>query len=233
MNIVELLAQYRFESSDDVAPFGTSDLTVVSLFNDAQDEACRRKVLLFDATTAAVCQIAVTSATATYALHGAVVAVLGAKLTDADGNVIYLENRSRDELDRVYSGWRENITDDPAYIVVDETSVQIVPAPLAAYTLDMEVQRTPLTVMALPADPVPEPPPDPMIDLPEIASGHHRFLALWVHHRVLSKPDPDYESPEMAAVYEKRFSDYFGTRQDADQARLRRTDMLVRSNVTL
>lgn len=233
MNIVTLLAQYRFESSDTVVPLRATDLEVVSLFNDAQEEACRRKVLLFDATTADVCQIAVISGTATYALHSAVVAVLQSSLTDASGLKIPLENRSRDELDRVYPGWRENVTDDPAYIVVDETAVQIVPTPAAAYTLNMEVQRTPLTTMALPVSPVPDPPPDPLIDLPEIAAGHHRFLALWVHHRVLSKPDPDFADPTMADTYEERFDQYFGTRKDADIRKLQRADRPLISDVTL
>jgi hypothetical protein len=223
MNIVELLAQYRFESSDTVVPLRASDLEVVSLFNDAEYEACRRKVLIFDATTADICEIAVTDASATYPLHSSIVAVLTAYLEDADGVITYLSNVTRDQLDNDDSTWRET-TGEPAYIIVDESSLQLSPPPLVDYTLKMEVQRTPLTAMFLPVDPVPTPAPYPLIESPEIATAHHRYLALWVHKGVLSKPNPDFADPVLAALYEKKFDNYFGKRPDVDRLRSQRAN---------
>jgi len=217
MDLDALVAQFRFESKDDTAFYRSSDELVISLFNDAEDEACRRKPYLYDTTTAACCAVAVTAGEGTYDLSSLVVGVHKARLEDVDGNITYLEILSRDELDRIDPDWRES-ADDPSFLIIDGPTMQITPVPQGAYTLMLEVQRTPLEPMASGTD------------SPEIATGHHRFLVLWVHHRVLSRPDPDYGNFELSELYMKRFENYFGKEQSADQVMLRRRDMLIRND---
>jgi len=232
MNIVELLAQYREESRDDNDPPFVSDTAVVGLFNEAEKEACRRKKMLFDATTTAVCQIAVTSATATYTLHTAIEYVTKAYLVDSAGVITYLTILCRDELDRINQLWRED-TDNPSILVVDEKTCQIVPPPLQNYTMKLEVYRTPLVAMFLPVDPVPIPAPDPLISLPEIAERHHDKLYHWVLYRAFNKPDADMYSPDSARTHEAAFSRYFGRAIPSDRRRNGRVNTPHKNKVWL
>jgi len=195
----------------------------VGFYNDAESEACRRMKLIFDKTTADVCEIAVDDSTATYLIHSAITRIMKAYLVDTAGELIYLGILSRDELDRISPNWRED-TGDPRYLVIDETSVEIVPAPTVDYTLKLEVYRTPLEEMFYPLDPVPDPAPDPLIVSPEIAPAHHRYLLHWALHRAYSRRDVAKADPGEAEKHERKFGRYFGFRSTADRGRKARTD---------
>jgi hypothetical protein len=213
MNITELISRARRESGDTETPYLWSDAQLLDLFNDAEEEACKRKQLIFDATTAAACNIAVASGDRVKDLHESIVYITAAYLVDSSGAYIYLSLKDRDELDRIYPTWRE-AAGEPVYLVVDEDSCQLVPEPEADYTLYLEVYRTPIDSekMVLPGgeeDPV----------SPTIARAHHKHLTNYVLAEIFKDPDADTYSPGKADLHEKRFNDYFGLPTDADRGR--------------
>jgi len=218
MNIVELEAQFRSDTGDDTVPYLWSSAVVLGLHNEAENEACRRKDLIFDNSTTAVCQISVTSSTAIYSLHAKVKKVTWASLTDTDGIKTTLAVMTRDALEERYPGWRDS-TDIPYALIVDDNKVQIVPAPAASYTLNFEVYRLPLVAMFLPEAPVPTPPPDPLVVSPEIAEPHHFYLGYWAKHLAYSRRDRDEYDAAEAVKNEARFSRYFGPRATVDMGR--------------
>lgn len=218
MNIVELVALYRWKSHDSAIPYFVSDAHVVDLFNNAESESCRRRDLLFDDSTAAVCHIAVTDATSTYALHSKVKKITKAYLEDAEGVKTYLEILSRDELDSKHPGWRDD-TSPPYALIVDDQSVRIVPAVDDDYTLKFELYRLPISAMFYPVSPVPVPAPDPLIESPEIDASHHPYLLHWVLHEVYAIPDNDMYDLELSEHHLKKFSRYFGIRTTVDRGR--------------
>ena len=78
MTLAELIAALRTDADDLVAnPYLWSDAELTRWANEAEQEAALRAKLLFDASTTAVCQIAVLAGTTSYALH--------AKVQDAKG----------------------------------------------------------------------------------------------------------------------------------------------------
>lgn len=216
MNITELMSQYRREARDEatVDPL-TSEATLIFLYNQAVDEACKRKKLLFDSTTEAVCQITVVDGTATYAIHEAIVFIDKAYLVNAAGTYTYLGIFDRDKLDRDFPTWRES-TGSAVAMIIDETSVQLVAEPNEDATLYLEVYRTPLTAEKMIA----------VVDgatalSPAIASAHHDQLYHWPLSIVYRQDDANTYAPEKAAYHEGKFIEYFGEKIDA--RRLRQT----------
>jgi len=198
----DLIAQYRRESRDSASPYFTSDTELVGLFNDAVSEATQRKNLLFDASTAAVCQIAVTALLgSTYAINSAINNIAKAYLIDASGLYTYLTITSREKLDDINPTWRED-TGIPGYIIVEEGNVTITPAPLVSYTMKLEVYRSPLSteLLVTTAD-----------TSPVIALSHHRKLYHWPMYIVHgTQDDEDTYNPERASRNLREFEKYFG-----------------------
>ena len=216
MTITELIAQYRRESGDETLDYKTSDATLLILFNKAIDEACTRTPLLFDATTASVCEIAVTAvAGATYSTNESIVTINKAYL-DLDGDITPLKVVDRDLLDFTWAQWREEEPGEPKYLVVDETSVQLVPAPEENYTMHLEVQRTPLSTEQLTLSPV---------NSPVIAKTHHWYLHHWVLQTVYGQDDADRISIEKANKHERHFNAYFGFPVGCDRKRSTRRNI--------
>lgn len=203
MTLAELRAQFRAEADDEVLPFFWSDLQVKNWLNEAEEEAASRASLLPEDADPAVCSIAVVANTAVYATHAAILDITRATFTPTGSDAITLFLIDRIELDRIKPDWR-TATDDPAYLVQDDTKIRIVPAPTTAGVLLIECNRLPLVPMA--ADD----------DTPEIASSHHRRLVHWALHRAFSKPDSETIDAGRAAAAERDFTAYFGIRPDAD-----------------
>ncbi|MDN5539966.1 MAG: hypothetical protein L0H08_23745, partial [Comamonas sp.] len=72
MNLEDLIASFREDSSDEVEPYLWGDDTVTRWLNEAQDEAAVRGRLLLDDSTPAVTTIAVSAGQASYQLHAKV-----------------------------------------------------------------------------------------------------------------------------------------------------------------
>ena len=214
MNITELISQYRREAVDTTVPYFLSDSEVIGLLNEAVDEACIRKRLLTDTTTADVAVIAVTAGTATYDLDESVVYVPFARLEDDAGDSYRLAPYDRYGIERIYPGWRKAAVGVPEILVVEENLLRLVPEPVADYTLYLEVCRVPLATERLGAGVAPE-----IVTRPVIAAMHHRYLVHWVVASALSRPDADLFNPGQAEKHEKLFEHYFGQRPDADRQR--------------
>ena len=219
MTITELIAQYRRESRDNADPPLVSNEELIVLYNEAIDQACTRKQLLFDATTADVCELDIDDTTAIYDLHESIVTPTMAYLIDSTGKHIPLKIVDRFEMDRINPVWRADAAGEPGYLIVDEKSVQLTPPPAAAHTLKMEVYRTPLATEKLPADPEDEPFTEEHTSSPVIAKGHHEHLVHWVLSRVYGYGDNELLAPGKAAKHESMFNRYFGLPPTADRMR--------------
>lgn len=207
MLLDDLIEKFRAESGDSVEPYQWDDDYITGLFNDAVNEACVRKDLIFDASTADVCKISAVSGTAYYSINDAISRITRAYLVDSGGSFTYLDLVDREYLDQMDPYWREG-DGDIKYLIVDEVSVQLNVSPTEDYNLNLEVYRMPLISEVMPTK-----------NSPAISSAHHAYLHHWPMSVVFLQDDADYFSPDVAAMNLKKFEDYFGTRPDADRKR--------------
>ncbi|MBZ0158397.1 MAG: hypothetical protein K8I29_19540 [Alphaproteobacteria bacterium] len=202
MTLQEILDAARNDFlADKNTPKLWSDDTLARYANEAEREACRRADLLIDSTTIAVCSIAVSANTASYALHGKIRRVLEAKLASQP---VPLFLKTKGELDELYPEWR-NETGTPVYVIPNPTTVRLVPTPTATDTLALEVVRLPLADMSL---------EDPDAT-PEIPEAYHFDLIDWICHLAYSKQDAETMDLEKAKLHEARFTAKFGPRPSA------------------
>lgn len=204
MNLEDLRLQFRMDVDDTVIPYFFSDIQVDAWLNEAEEEAAIRASLLPEDTDEDVCSITVVADTAVYATHAAVLDITKATFMPTDGDAIDLYLTDRVELDRTIPDWRTS-TEEPAYLIQDDTKVRIVPTPTVGGVLLIECHRLPLVPMA------------DNDDTPEIARTHHRQLVHWAVYRGFMKPDSETIDTGRAAVALNAFNAYFGLRQDADQ----------------
>lgn len=212
MNLEALVAAFRIDAKDRIAPHLFAEEDVVAWLNDAQKEAAVRGRLLYESDNAAVCQIAVQAARAVYPLHEALYELdyLGFESPN-EACVQELSLKSTGELDRIMPGWRSS-TGSPVYVVQDDTTLRLVPKPSAPGLLRLEGYRLPLDELTADGDE------------PEIHMAHHRHLVDWALHRAFSVPDADTFDPQRAANAERAFTVYFGLSPDSDLRRITRHD---------
>jgi hypothetical protein len=110
-------------------------------------------------------------------------------------------------------GWRD-CHDTPKYAIQDDVGIRLVPTPSEAGTLHLEGYRLPLTDLQGDSDE------------PEINQAHHKYLHLWVLHKVFSMPDSELFDPNRSAIAEMEFTRQFGIRPDSDLRRIVREDEL-------
>jgi len=220
MNAQELVTRYRTISKDNAKPFFSSDSKLLALFNEMEQEACRRALLLFDRTTEAICQKAVVASTARYAVSPLIVEFHKIYLVSGS-DYYYPKIVDQIELDAQYPLWREASSDiKTRFVLIDEDGyVTLVPTPSASMTMYMEVYRLPSADMTI-------------IDVdgasattsPEIAAQHHKHLVHGVLEYVYSEKDSDRRDPKKAEEYGDLFSDYFGPPVDARKAKKTRSN---------
>lgn len=214
MELAELINLYRTDADDEVdGPYLSTDPEVTAWFNEAQEEAAIRARLLFDSSTTAVCDIAVstgavTAGTRVYALHESVFEITRAVFIPTGSTTEYdLYLTDRVEQDRAHPGWR-SLVDIPRQLIVDDTKIELGCKPSVDGIIRIECFRTPLVKIE-----------DSANDSPEIHRVHHRFLVHWVLHRAYSRPDSEIFDPGRAALEEERFTQQFGIRPDANNRR--------------
>lgn len=213
MNLEQLIAQFRIDADDVVPnPYLWEDEWIAVWLTEAQAEAAIRKRLLYEAANPAVCQIAVAANAATHDLHKSLFELVHLRFlaTGAPTSSV-VTIKSREELDRIRPGWRDE-TGTPRHAIQDDTRITLVPRPELAGTLHIEGYRVPLK--ALEND----------TDKPELNEAHHRYLVHWALHRAFSKPDSETIDPTRAATAEAAFTRYFGPSPDADLRRSTRHD---------
>ena len=213
MELSDSISQYRTDADDKVEPYLSSDEEVTAWLNEAEEEAAIRARLLFDSSTTAVCDIAVsagavTAGTRVYALHESVFEITRAVFIPTGSTTEYdLYLTDRVEQDRAYPGWR-NLVDIPHQLIVDDTKIELGCKPSVAGIIRIECYRTPLVKIE-----------DSTNETPEINRVHHRFLVHWVLHRAYNRPDSQIFDPGRAEREEALFTQQFGIRPDANNRR--------------
>lgn len=196
MNITELTNDFRDYTDDNTEPYLWSDTRVHELLGEAESEAAFRGRLIFDKTTATICQIAVTVGKSVYPLHKSINEITYATITDASGNITVLRSVDRVGMDVLNPYWRTD-ANTPSAFIQDDTGIEL-NAPIAEeFTLNLEVYRGPLR---------------PFTNRPEIADVHHRHLVKWALHRAYLKNDSDAHASALSDQYLQEFEDYFGVR---------------------
>lgn len=208
MTLAELIAQFRVDAEDSVAPYLFTDAVVTGFLNEAEEEAALRANLLHESSDPSVCEINVVAGTSTYPLHASVFAVTYATWTPSGSTErIELTLIDRIEADRTMgSDWRTR-SKDPSSLIIEDTRLRLTCIPLRAGLLRIECYRAPLTQM-IGSD-----------DTPKINRAHHRHLVQWALHRGFSIPDKEVFDPGRAEIAEAKFTRQFGIRPDADMRR--------------
>lgn len=207
MKVKDLIASFRRDTDDLKAPYLWSNADIVAYLNEAEEEACIRKRLLFDNYSEDLTQIVVGPGATRYERDSRIFVVTGAFIQrDGDGrDPTHLVKVDKQWVTENRPYWRTD-TSLPCYVVIDETSIWVPAKLMFNYTVYLEGYRLPLQCMSA-AD---------MEGQPEIAAQHHRFLVEWAKHRGYQKPDTETLNPQKAASAEKAFSDYFGQRLQAE-----------------
>lgn len=216
MNLKDLRDGFRNQADDAVSPFLWEDPEVNQFFNEAENEACQRALLLEDSDSPRICRISLTAGKASYTLSPLVIEVRRARVASERHT---LEFRNEEWLDQNYCfGW-ETRTGVPKYAILSKTKFRPVPIPEASDTVLMTVFRLP---------------EEPMVDNedePEIQEVYHYRLIDWALRCAYLKQDADTYDPVKAAAAEARFTASFGERPDANVLRkqARRKPTIVRS----
>lgn len=213
MQLQQLITLFRSEVDDAASPHLWDDDEVLDFANDAQNEACRRARLLVDSSTAAICQIAVTTAgLGLLTLDPRVLFVRKARIA----NALPLRRMNMQDMEAYDAYWQDASASTPRFFIPDyETGkLQLWPKPSAASTLLLTVVRDPLAEM------------NDDQDTPEIAERYHRSLRFWMMFRAYSKQDSEANDPKKAADSLALFEQEFGQKSSAvDEAWIAREQM--------
>ncbi len=212
MNLEQLIAQFRVDAKDAVAPYLWAAPELTDWLNEAQAEAAIRGRLIMDDFTPAVCEIAVTAGLASYGLHAKVYEIAHLRFIPSVGRAVELDLVSREKLDRTDPDWRLRGAGTPEAVIQTDTRLRVVPVPSTDGKLVLEAYRTPLKTLVNDQD------------KPEINEAHHRHLLQWALFRAFSVPDTDGYDPGRAAKAYDAFERYFGPRPDSDLRRATRQD---------
>lgn len=176
-----------------------SNAELLELANDAESEACRRKDLLIDSTTAATSTITIVSGTRVYAVSALVLDVLSVILASGTRPLTKYTQRT---FELTNPTWRSDATGPPRLIIPDETGkVLLHPTPNANSTLTLTVARLPLVAMSADAS------------VPEIESKYHQVLTYWMLHRAYQKQDSEVLDKGKIKLYADKFTAELGERK--------------------
>lgn len=202
----ELIAIFRRDTDDLVAPYLSSDEAIIQWLAEAEQEAAIRARLIHDVSTAAICSINVTAPISTYNLHQSIIDITRAAFTPTGStteNVLYLTDTV--EQDRTNPYWRTTI-DTPRQAIQTDTQLRLCCIPGNDGVIALEVYRLPLSDT------------DDSWD-PEIAAIHHRHLILWALYRCYSRPDAELFNPKKSDVALSDFTRVFGLRPETNMRR--------------
>ena len=209
MNGSALLAEFRDLAQDTTEPYLWDDTFVLGKLNEAEREAADRARLLFDDSTEAVVDIAVTAGAAKHATSPLIIDIVRVFwVVDGESSPLHLYDRH--ELDRLRDDWRTE-SDTPTGLVWDGVNVTLDRVPSVDGTIHLEVHRLPSTSFTTSTS-------------PEIPAVHHQELVSWALFRAFSVPDADGANPALAGVYLGRFERYFGRKRGANLRRSQRAN---------
>lgn len=202
MTLAELRARFRSEEVDAVAPYIWSDAELATWINEAQDEACRRALLLVDSKSAAA-KVSYAAGALGVDLHPSVIYVRRA--VPAATNIPLIPKVSR-SMDEEVPGWEGSMASAPRVFIPDwQTNyLRFWPPAVAAGTLNMTVVRAPLYAAGAGDDLV-------------IPARFQPFLLDWVKYRAYNKQDADRFNADKAKAGEAAFIRQFGQASAANE----------------
>jgi hypothetical protein len=186
--------------------------------NEAQLQACNRSNLIYDDTTASVCEIALIDGQASYAIDQAITFI---EQVNFEGNRCI--HKSKAEIEASYPQWRtlSGMTGKTVNYVVRSRSIRFSPIPDVSdigKKVYLEVFRLPLTKLTLASE------------SPEIPTEFHRPLIYWMLHEAYKKQDADAYNQERSDYFLNRFAEVFGDYIPA-QVRINQLEQPVSMNL--
>lgn len=211
MTFDELITIVREDFLDDVADveaptdadYICGEAALLRHLAEAQRQACARRDLLFDETTAEVCEVTLQEGVASYALHPAVMRIDEALL---EGVTTPLRHYAAQEVRAELPGYRALTAGQPLGFMVRAHTLVLLRPPSAEWDgkkLTLAVWRYPLTAPALG-------------ESPEIPESLHQGLVHWVLFECYSKRDEDLLNPRKAEEHLLRFNALFGLPRRGD-----------------
>lgn len=208
MTLDDLITEARLQLSDPEMPgsgddsdslWSNDELTLY--VNQAINEACLRSKLIKDASTASVCQIAVSAGTRSYAVSPKITYIDRAKL--ASGN-FPLAGSSVADWDYENANW-DSDTGTPTEYAMDyeDGKITLDKEPIANDTLNLIVYRRPLEDIKYQLR---------KIKSPEIPEEYHYHLIDWVRHLAYEKKDSETYDPDLSMKHYQKFEVTFGPR---------------------
>lgn len=200
-----------------------SNAEIVSYANQAITEFTRRKPIRDD-STASICEIALPISTTTVAYSSKILSIRRVRYTeDLSGDSLTLDKETVLRLDQVSDVW-ETDTGRPAKYLENsnERTVQIDRIPTVAGTLDLIVDRMPLTNLRW---------THRHNDTPEIAEEHHMDLIYFMIHRAYMKRDSETFNQDASREYLGSFNSRVGAKPSAHLERVRREERNIRRRV--
>lgn len=191
MTLREILEETRDKLDDKVSPLLWQDTELLRYCNRAVSRLAKGAYLISDASTVAVCQIALTLALgADYTKHAKILKVRWARLT---GYTQPITAVALNWLEQHYYGWQSATPSVPKYLTEDLTTGKItfIPAPDAAYTANLIVYRLPLTDLVLTA----------LTAAPEIPERYHEYILSGILSEAYLKQDAETFDKKLATDY--------------------------------
>lgn len=195
MNLQQFRDQFRRDTRDDRTPPMWSDDEIDGYANDAEDEACRRALLLVDSTSSAA-EVSLSAGDLGVELHPSVIYIRRARSANAGQFSPKVARSMDDEI----PGWEDTAPGRPVVFVPDWQSgyLRLWPPSATDDVVRLTVVRTPIKPMTADSD------------VPEIPTRYHRALLDWMKHLGYQKQDADTMDLVKAAKFEERFAAEFG-----------------------
>lgn len=202
MKAEEIITRIREDYLDDTLGVDSNDplVTDASLLrfaNEAQIQACRRDDLIFDDTTASVCEIVLTTDQRVYPFSSLIT-----RLHRVIHDGIDLTKINEEMLDDYYSGWRDADSATPTHYYVKGRKIYLYPEPDATASLI----PLNLTVHRLPIEDI-----DSYGDEFELFDEAQEDLVYWMLYRVYNLRDEDLFDPASSNYYLGLFTQTYGT----------------------
>lgn len=197
MTPAELLAQFRLDTRDQVAPYLWSDDEVYLYLDEAQKEFCRRTGGLADATSSECARVNLVAGDSFGILSPKVLKVRAA--FDSDGKRLDIVNFEDIEFGTLTG---EELFADTAGTVLkvvlgmEPNRIKVIHTPEEDQTINLIVYRLPLDPIESSASEL------------EIDEQHHMALLLWARSLAHRKSDAETFDRGKAESYAKQFLDY-------------------------
>lgn len=180
--LAELVARWRLRLDDNSSPYLWSNQELTDYMNVCINSLCREIPIIEDATTASICQVAVSIGSEILSISDRIVWLKRAKL---DSDTRPLSFASVDYMDQNIDDWEDAAGADVQYLITDGVGtdkVRIYPPSLVTDTLRLSVVRLPLADMVYASD---------SASVPEIPSKYQDLLDNGVMYYAYLKQDTD------------------------------------------